>query len=52
MFQDEHDFVAADSYGETFKELPLVPLVLLFCSFVLVGLTALVVYHYYLSSTF
>ena len=41
-----------ESYGETFKRLPLAPLVLLFCAFVLLILTALVCYHFYLGATF
>ena len=52
VFQQELDNDTAASYGETFKNLPLAPLVLIFCAFVLVILTALVVYHCYLGATF
>ena len=51
-FEEKDELDSGDSYLETFKRLPLSPLVLLFCSFVLVGLTALVFYHYYLGATF
>ena len=42
---------SGESYAETFKELPLSPLILVFCSLVLLILSALVFYHYYLGST-
>ena len=51
MFRDEEQMGSADSYAETFKELPLSPLILVFCSLVLLILSALVFYHYYLGST-
>ena len=51
-FEEEDGLETGHSYRETFKELPLAPLVLLFCSFVLVLMTALILYHYYLTSTY
>jgi len=51
-FKEEDSLDETESYAETFKRLPLAPLVLLFCSFVLLCLTALVFYHYYLGATF
>ena len=51
-FEEEGGLETGHSYRETFKELPLAPLVLLFCSFVLFLMTALILYHYYLSSTY
>ena len=51
-YQGQDGLDMSTSYGETFKNLPLAPLVLIFCAFVLVILTALVVYHFYLGSTF
>lgn len=50
--RQRHEGELGDSYAETFKKLPLAPLVILFCSFVLLGITILVFYHYYLASTF
>lgn len=52
MYSEEHGLDTPESYGETFKRLPLTPLIILFCAFVLLGLTALVFYHYYLGATF
>lgn len=51
-FLKEDDYDVEESYAETFKRIPLAPVILAFCSFVLLGLTALVFYHYYLGATF
>ena len=50
-FSDDYELSQSASYGETFKEIPLAPLIILFCAFVLLGLLVLVIYHYYLGGT-
>ena len=52
MYEEDENLATDESYGETFKRLPLAPLVILFCAFVLLILTALVFYHFYLGATF
>lgn len=52
QFSEQHAMDTNESYRETFKRLPMTPLIILFCAFVLLGLTALVGYHYYLGFTF
>ena len=51
-FGQERGLELGASYAETFKELPLAPLVILFCAFAFTGLTVLVVYHYFLALSF
>ena len=49
-FESEDELSTGKSYRETFKDLPLAPLILVICAVALLLLTALVFYHYYLAS--